>query len=500
MSPAPKSVVTPGQFLSILWRHPRRWLVPALAVALLAALYALVRPDQWEASQALIVRNEAANNGDRPGKFIHSDEMKTAQETILQLAKSRGVLAAALTEAGPAGSGKPAGGAWPSDRDVAALRNVLNISPPQGAEFGTTEVFYVQVRDGSRDRAVALVAAVCDRLETRYQQIRDAKAQSMISELAKAVQLARDDMAESTVRLTTIEKQVGSDLAELRSLQAGGGGESALRRTVAEIRNELRGAQAAESSSRELLALLQSAQADPNGLLATPNRLLESQPAIRRLKEGLVDAQLRTAELSGRMSDRHPLVQAAKESEHQIGRHLHNELSTAIRGIQVDLDLNADRVVTLQGQLDAATERLDRLAGLRAPYANLVAQTGNRGELLKAAEQRLADARVAQAGAKAASLIGRIDAPDAGIHPVGPGRLMIVLVGLAGGLLAGLGTLLLTVELVQPAPASPEATAPQPSPRAHEGNGHTPAKPQPAGVLSFKEALQRIAANRSNGR
>ncbi|MFH1266019.1 MAG: hypothetical protein ABIK89_09840, partial [Planctomycetota bacterium] len=188
------------------------------------------------------------------------------------------------------------------------------------------------------------------------------------------------------------------------------------------------------------------------------------------------------------------------ESEQQIGRHLHDELATAISGIELDLRLHADRVGMLEAQLETATGKLDRLAGQRADYANLTAETENRGELLERAEEKLAEARVSQATAKAASLIGRVDGPEAGINPVGPGRAMIVLTGVIGGLLAGLGTVLLTVELVPPAPIHPvPAGLPASSGNGHRANGRRDTSADPAGALSLKQALTRLATPDANG-
>ena len=483
--------ITPGQLMSVLFEYRNRWIIPAVVVALLAGFYAFVRPATWEASQALIVRNEVAGNQDVPGTFRHSGEMKTVQETILELVKSRKVLWDTLMEVGPA-DGRARSASWPSDKDVAELREAVKITPPNGAEFGMTEVFYLQVRDASRDRSVALVAEISDQLETRFQQLRDTKAQSMISELAKAVKVARDDLDESTDKLTGIEKQVGSDLAELRSLQEQSSGDTALRRTISEIRGELRQAGVARQSSQELLALLESARDDPDRLVATPNGLLESHPALRRLKEGLVDAQLRTAGLRGSMSDRHPLVRAAKESEQKIRRHLHDELAAAVRGLQFDLQVSADRVATLEDQLAAPTERLDRLAALRAGYSNQVAETNNRAQLLEGAEQKLSEARMSQATTKAASLIGRIDSPEAGIDPVGPSRRMIALAGLAGGLLAGFGVLFLTVEVVQPVPTPADPTVLPDSTTSRETDHDEKAATTPNKILPLKWALKEI--------
>ncbi len=79
----------------------------------------------------------------------------------------------------------------------------------------------------------------------------------------------------------------------------------------------------------------------------------------------MVDAQLRTANLLGSMAADHPLVRAAVESEHEIGRHLHDELTLARRGIETELKVIADRRALLTDQLAKTNERLRRLASAR---------------------------------------------------------------------------------------------------------------------------------------
>ena len=70
------------------------------------------------------------------------------------------------------------------------------------------------------------------------------------------------------------------------------------------------------------LEILLAASQDPETLVATPNRLLEAHPGLRRLKEGLVDAQLRVAELMGKMNESHPDVKAALTEEAEIQQDL----------------------------------------------------------------------------------------------------------------------------------------------------------------------------------
>ncbi len=486
------TVPSPAELARVLVDYAPRWIVPAVVAGILAAAYALFGPDTWEASQALVIRNEAVNNHAGPGKFGHTDEMKTLQETILELARSRNVLAGALAEVGVPTGFRGDEAAWPDARAIESLRKDVAIAPPKGAEFGTTEVFYLTVKDGSRSRAVALAHAVCDRLESRLKALRDRKAQDMVDELFRSVAEANAGLEQATAKVSEIERRVGGDLAELRSLEQSNSDFSTLRQTAMQIRAELREARSDDEARRHLLVLLRGAQDDPGRLLAAPNTLLESQPALRRLKEGLVDAQIHTATLKGSMSEEHPAVQAALETEEGIAENLHAELAIAIRGLEVEQRLGEHRLSMLDEQLAATETRLDRLAQLRATYAARLAEYQNRVAALAQAENHLAEARASRASAGAASLITRLDDAHTGANPLGPGRTMTVLLGTAGGLLLGFGVLFLTVPSVASAPAA------QPAPTADGGtpsaNG-SPARSRQGvhPVLSLKQALGKVA-------
>jgi uncharacterized protein involved in exopolysaccharide biosynthesis len=268
---------------------------------------------------------------------------------------------------------------------------------------------------------------------------------------------------------------------------------------VEEIRNQLREARTTAKANQELLAVLNAAQDDPGRLVAAPSRLLELQPSLKRLKDGLVDAQLMTAKLLGTRSADHPLVQAARQCEEEIGRHLHDELALAVRGMEIESRLNAGRQKLLEDQFAAATGRLNSLAEIRAPYETQTAENRSRTVLAERAEQNLAEARAVLAGAKVASLISPIDAPDAGAKPIGPGRTIIATSGILGGLIIGLGMVFLSL------PAKSAATVPDVKteiaksnhssrfsanetatrPGVHNGHGH----------LTFKKALEKIHLN-----
>lgn len=430
------------QFAASLKRHPRLWLGPAVAATSLAVLYALFAPHAWKASQALMVREEAGGTAGRQGRFDSSDAMKNAQETILELARNNTVVTAALSQAGPPPDCRDPQ-AWPAPDDVRAAQDAIAVTAPQGAEFGRTEVIYLSVAAAGRQRAIDLAGAVCGALDSHLQGLRDRKAKSLVAELQKQARLAQADLDEATRKLQAMESEVGSDLGELRNLNDSGRGDSNLRITMARLKDAVRAARAALVARQQQLDLLASARQDPHALVSAPNELLESQPALRRLKEGLVDAQLRTAQILGQMSADHPLAKAALAAEQEVKQKLHKELEAATLGLQADLKMGQVRADDLDRQLADVQGRLDRLAGLRATYANLVNEVRQKGEVLEKTNKALADAQASRAAAQSCSLLTRLDAPQADTRPIGPSRALVVLGGLLGGLLAGAGLVFL---------------------------------------------------------
>ena len=500
MSFSQSTIPSPQQVFQLLRKHIALWLLPAVSIAAIVGIYAVAHESTWEAAQALIVRNEAFNAAAEPGKFDYPEQMQAVQETILEVARSRGVLEAALAEIGPP-SDYERPSEWPTDEDIEDVRENVKLSPPKGAEFGKTEVFYLKVRSNDRVRSVALNEAIFRQLRDRFMQLRDEKAESMVEELTKTVRLAKVDLDEATAALAATERRMGSDLAELRSMQEMATSDSALRRSVEEIRAQLRENAATEKVNRALLDVVIAAQADPSRLASAPNQLLKSHDSLRRLKDGLIDARLNIASLLGTMSADHPKVRAARTTEAEICRNLHDELAVVRRGIEVELRLCDARGRLLEDQLARTDQRLLRLAEARAEYANQTASVDNRAALLERAEGSLAEARAARASAKATSLISCIDAPEAGTRPVGPSRAVIALCGAVGGLLAGFGL----VFLVVPPSAVPTsastllvavgASRRTASPFAGVGGSLRPRMgvESPNGRLTVKHALQTLA-------
>ena len=278
MSPTQQPPISVSQVLRTLDRYRLRWIAPAVLITLAALGYAIFKPAVWEASQGLIMRNEALTSLEAPGKFRHDDEMKTTQETLLEIASSTGVLRGALAAVGPAANAKNTAD-FPNDDDIAGLRSAMKLSPPKGSEFGKTEVFYLHVKDGSRQRATRLVVAICDQLQLAPGELRDAKAASVLEELVTAEKLAREDLDTTTAKLADLELKVPSDLAELRMLHQSPSGDSELQRALTEAQNERRKCLSAQGRRTNSSACSKPLSRMPTSFWPRPTRCSIRSPA-----------------------------------------------------------------------------------------------------------------------------------------------------------------------------------------------------------------------------
>ncbi|MEO0529932.1 MAG: hypothetical protein AAF266_05060 [Planctomycetota bacterium] len=452
--------LTPTRLVQLMLRHRGLLLAPAILGAVFAALSTLVLPRDWEAEQGLLIRSEAAGYADqRLGKFADLSEMKTVQETLLELARSKSVVTAVLTEVT---------GREPSRQAIADFRDKLRLSPPGGAEFGKTEVFYIGVLNPNRDRAIAMVESLTRELNARLNELRTERAASMVAEVERSAAVAREQLHQSATRLADFEQSVGADLLELRHLTSSYGGQSELSQRILAIESERRRSADRRRENLALLADLKAAVTNPDRILSTPDALLDSQPGLRRLKNGLVDAQLTVARTTGVRTANHPYVLAARRAQDAVQAELIHELPAAIAGVELELRVAEQREAALAGQVQTLRQQSAGLAGKRSRYAELVANVDSQTVVLESALKQLADAKAHEAGTSTASLLATIDGIETGAHPVGPGRTTVTAAGGMAGLLLG-ATLVFLLHapryepVIEPQPVR-YAAAPKPTP------------------------------------
>ncbi len=413
-----------------------------------------LKQDTYLASQALLVRDEATGAVMRLGRFQSQAEMKAAQETILEMAKSQQVVRDALIAVGPP---KNVSSWWgrsdfPSKELVEEVaKSSISVHAPKGTEFGVTEVIYLDVKANAQSEAMSMSKALTDALEARLQQVRKARADGVLAELKHARDAAKRELASSTSRLHEIEREAGSDLSDLRGMTDTVAGAATSRAELDQTKNDLR---QAEINRQSLIAdreLLVRATEDPTSFIVAPGAILNSQPGLKRLREGLVDAQLGGSQLIGKFTDNHPSVIASQTAQSSIVKRFLQELRASIAGVESDISLVDGRIRRLEAQKESAQERLAKLADSRAAYANLLSEVKSKIAMLESSERELAEIQAARDSSVSTSLLTRLDLPMVSDRPIGPGKTTISGLCAIAGLVLGLGIMF----IVTPIDASP---------------------------------------------
>lgn len=440
----------------IPWKHLLRvlttfaplWLGAPLLFGSLGVAYAILRNDTWSANQPLVVRNEANGSHERMGRFGSQEELKAAQETILEMAKHHEVVRDALRRLGPPEGSN--GSNWPTTRDVSlTAKEHVNVRAPQGSEFGSTEVIYLQVEAESPERAREFCASLFETLCERLRKVRQIRADSVVKELASARDLAKEKLNRSAARLQTIEIAFGSDLGELRNLSDSIVGDGTNRRVLDETLKELQAAELDLDAHRSLYELLLQGREDPQKLLVSGGELLSTQPSLLRLKAGLIDAQLKTSQLSGVYTDNHPRLRAALQTEAEIRQQLQLEVTAVVEAMRPVLNRAETRVKRLEEKREQLDERLANLASVRTKYAELSAEVRHRTDILEQAETALNEAQANRSAAISTSLLADLGPPLVKDSPEGPSGSVLSLGATVAGLIFGLGA----VFLIAPGPS-----------------------------------------------
>ncbi|MFO1064363.1 MAG: hypothetical protein U0892_10915 [Pirellulales bacterium] len=269
----------------------------------------------------------------------------------------------------------------------------------------------------------------------------------MILELEHAGRMANQELESITQKLEAVEREAGTDLADLRGLTDTTSGGSTARVSLDAVKTELR---QAENQHKQLLSDLKMLSAglnDPEMMLSAPSTIINAHPGLKKLREGLADAQLQVSQLKGRFTGGHPLVINAQTAESEIRNQVSRELRLAVNSVNADIENSTARIDLLNSQKDLLEERLERLARVRANYGNLVNEVRTRTSIVQEAERELAEARADRDAAMSTTLITRIDQPVIGDRPVGPGKTTIVGAATVAGLMFGLGIVFLLTPL-----------------------------------------------------
>lgn len=413
------------------------WIIPTAISTAGATFYATTIKKEWHATQNLVVRDDLSGEYKRPGRFESLEQMKAAEQTVQTVARNRSVVAAALKQLPPAEDYRDAT-EWPSAEYVESVRDKVSLTAPNGAEFGHTEIVQLNVRDLTPDRTLDFIRALTEETEKYLNQLRENRAASIEAELTKAITVAEKVLEGSHKELEEIEKSVGPDLSDLRSLSEPSSGEVGTKKLLSINREESVKTQIILDTQTTQLKELATSLADESHIFNVPESLLITLPTVQRLRTGLVEVKLKRADALSLYAPTHQKVVGFEKSLERIATDLKNEIKGAHAQLEREVQGTTEKLNALKQQESQLVAKVDRVNALRIPYTKLVHDVEQRKvslSKLRADLEQVHGMRSVDNG----SVVARFGDPQLSVKAIGPSRVMIAGGGVIAGLAFGFG-------------------------------------------------------------
>ena len=148
------------------------WVIPCLLGLCLSVIYALfLYSPTYTARQSLILRDDLMGDSFKPSRFESLDSMKSAQETILEIARKPEVIRNVMEQIEDDRSSFFGSGGV-SDKDIEEMQGNIEFGAPNGAEFGRTEAVVLKVTTNTRDSAKNFTDLLLDEIDSKLSDVR----------------------------------------------------------------------------------------------------------------------------------------------------------------------------------------------------------------------------------------------------------------------------------------------------------------------------------------
>ncbi len=442
--------------ISTLVRFRKLWIIPAVAGLVLSLLYVFfVRSETWTARQTLIVRDDMLGQSLKPGQFSSLESMKSAQETILEIARRPEVIRSVLTTLGPKSKGLFFNASrYPDAATIEDVQGLISLSAPNGAEFGKTEVMTLNAKSSSPERSQRFIELLLEEMEKNINEVRMSRLQSMESELLLARNGARAALELSMEKLRVMEDTLGADIGTMNGLNSAQPGDTFAKSEISQILVEQRAAQVQLDSALSAQQQLNEAKLNPERVFTTSANFLQTEPKLQALSKSLVDAQKAYADNTGRFEDLHPAVRSSRETVRVMREQIFQELESLSLSLNSQITELQQRIARLDGLADQHRARLVELGSKRVDHLAVNGEFIKKSEVFNQFESRLSEVRSLRASTGNVAWLTRIGAPQLATRPDGMGKKSLVLVGGFCGLMMGLGLIMLVAPPLDVLPAA----------------------------------------------
>ena len=464
---------------STLRNHAMLLIVPAVIGLVLAAFYAFfIMPEMWTARQSFLIRDDLSGTAFKPGRFDSEEARKSAQETILEVARRPLVVRSVLEKLGP--EAMLSGSNWVTDEVIEDTQKAIDISAPNGAEFGKTDAIVLTAKSSTRERTRKFIELLSKEITTQTNRIRSLRFESMESESHQAYLAAVEARDDAINRLNDLDQRLGSDFGFL-TLRGNQPGQPTQPSGVEGIQSEILRKQDELEQAEIVFAALLKAFENPKQASQLPSEVAAAQPKIENTMAKLLDLQEELHLAKGLYSNRHPRVRSLAKAIEFSQQQLHNSLTGEMAGVQAGIKLKKRQLAGLKDRIEKLKARLIRLSKARSEHLALTTQSQQLGEAATRAKTAWTEIESRTKTARTVGLLTPTDVAQVSTRPDGVGKKAVSLAGLLGGLLIGTGLMF----IVAPPMGEPTSDLTTAAPQPTRATRATPQQlPTPTGVFT----------------
>ena len=464
---------------STLRNHAMLLIVPAVIGLVLAAFYAFfIMPEMWTARQSFLIRDDLSGTAFKPGRFDSEEARKSAQETILEVARRPLVVRSVLEKLGP--EAMLSGSNWVTDEVIEDTQKAIDISAPNGAEFGKTDAIVLTAKSSTRERTRKFIELLSKEITTQTNRIRSLRFESMESESHQAYLAAVEARDDAINRLNDLDQRLGSDFGFL-TLRGNQPGQPTQPSGVEGIQSEILRKQDELEQAEIVFAALLKAFENPKQASQLPSEVAAAQPKIENTMAKLLDLQEELHLAKGLYSNRHPRVRSLAKAIEFSQQQLYNSLTGEMAGVQAGIKLKKRQLAGLKDRIEKLKARLIRLSKARSEHLALTTQSQQLGEAATRAKTAWTEIESRTKTARTVGLLTPTDVAQVSTRPDGVGKKAVSLAGLLGGLLIGTGLMF----IVAPPMGEPTSDLTTAAPQPTRATRATPQQlPTPTGVFT----------------
>jgi succinoglycan biosynthesis transport protein ExoP len=432
-----------------------RGTIIALTVAfgLCAAIFSLLQSEVYEATVQIWAQDQSP--GLRGSSNYPNDSaarLKIALTNVREVIYSRQVLETALVTCGllepVAGELSPAAQKG-RDELIGCLSKSIRLEAPKGTDFGSTQIFFIRLRDRDDAHATQLLTAVLEAFRKRYEQLSAEQAQHLVDETTMQVQKSREQLDSAASAFDRCVQTLEGGLGELSSMGGSGGGESELRRSLTQLNERLVPAQADLKVQQAFLKQLRRARADKDEIVNVPGTVIREYPSLEQSVRDLGSARSQMDAVAARLTPENPEYQSAEVHWQLVEQTFESEVDRAVSAIGREIEAKYEAVQFMQTQKNAYLERIANLTNRYVEFDGLRQELAQRRTIVADAEKRRSDAAHALLTAAQETLFATLDGPRAGPNPVSPKRKANFCIGTLLGLITGVGMAFLARQFSQ---------------------------------------------------